>query len=205
MSEHGQLPDFKGLSKRLMAYGLVVFGQFSLGGEDAVVPGTGLSVEDFVAKVLSDYATGRIKHQKSRGSLMAVLGTALRNDIFDALRKKSHELEETRATISVNEDSEEKDHEKPALDEYPQSLAPAPSSVVDEDEYRARIRAVVDDEPPLKELVEAVLDLELYKPEDIADALGTSAADIQNRKKKLRRRLRQSGLVHLPEEEGRTL
>lgn len=116
MSEHGQLPDFKGLSKRLMAYGLVVFGQFSLGGEDAVVPGTGLSVEDFVAKVLLEYATGRIKHQKSRGSLMAVLGTALRNDIFDALRKKSHELEETRATISVNEDSEEKDHEKPALD-----------------------------------------------------------------------------------------
>jgi DNA-directed RNA polymerase specialized sigma24 family protein len=188
-----------------MAYGLVIFAQFSLGVEDAVVPGTGLSVEDFVAKVLMEYATGKIKHQKSRGSLMTVLGNAMRNDIIDALRKKSHELEETRATISVNEDSEGKDHEKPALDEYPQSLAPDPFSVVDEDEYRARVRAVVDDEPPLKDLVEAVLDLELYKPEDIADALGTGAADIQNRKKKLRRRLRQSGLVHLPEEEGRTL
>ena len=205
MSEHGQLPDFKDLSKRLMSYGLVVFGHFSLGGEDAVVPGTGLSVEDFVVKVLQEYATGRIKHQKSRGSLMTVLGTAMRNDIVDALRKKSHELEETRATISVNEDSEEKDHEKPALDEYPQSMAPDPSSVVDEEEYRARIRTVVDDEPPLKDLVEAVLDLELYKPEDIADASGTSAADIQNRKKKLRRRLRQSELVQLPEEEGRSL
>ena len=205
MSEHGQLPDFKSLSKRLMAYGLVVFAEFSLGGVDAVVPGTGLSVEDFVAKVLLEYATGKIKHQKSRGSLMTVLSTAMRNDIIDALRKKSHELEETRATITVNEDSEEKDHEKPALDEFPQSLAPDPSSVVDEEEYRARVRAVVDNEPPLKDLVEAVLDLELYKPEDIADALGTSAADIQNRKKKLRRRLCQSELVHSPEEEGRTL
>lgn len=84
-------------------------------------------------------------------------------------------------------------------------MTPDPSSVLDEDEYRAHIRAVVEDEPPLKDLVEAVLDLELCKPEDIADALGTSAADIQNRKKKLRRRLRQSELVHLPEEEGRTL
>ena len=108
MSEHGQLPDFKSLSKRLMAYGLVVFAEFSLGGEDAVVPGTGLSVEDFVAKVLLEYATGKIKHQKSRGSLMTVLSTAMRNDIIDALRKKSHELEETRATITVDEDSEGK-------------------------------------------------------------------------------------------------
>ena len=205
MSEHGQLPDFKSLSKRLMAYGLVVFAEFSLGGEDAVVPGTGLSAEDFVAKVLLEYATGKIKHQKSRGSLMTVLSTAMRNDIIDALRKKSHKLEETRATITVDEDSEGEDHEKPAMDQFPQLLAPDPSAVVDEDEYRARVRAVVDNEPPLKDLVEAVLDLELYKPEDIADALGTSAADIQNRKKKLRRRLCQSELVHSTEEEGRTL
>jgi RNA polymerase sigma factor (sigma-70 family) len=188
-----------------MAYGLVVFAEFSLGGVDAVVPGTGLSVEDFVAKVLLEYATGKIKHQKSRGSLMTVLSTAMRNDIIDALRKKSHKLEETRATITVDEDSEGEDHEKPAMDQFPQSLAPDPSSVVDEDEYRARVRAVVDNEPPLKDLVEAVLDLELYKPEEIADALGTSAPDIQNRKKKLRRRLCQSELVHSTEEEGRTL
>ena len=137
--------------------------QFSLGGKDGVVPGAGLSVEDFVAKVLVAYAIGKIKHQNSRGSLMTVLGTAMRNDIIpDALRKKSHEMEEARATTSANEDSEENHHEKPALDEYPQSLAPDPYSVVDEDEYRARIRTVVDDELPLKDLVEAVLDLELY-------------------------------------------
>jgi RNA polymerase sigma factor (sigma-70 family) len=204
LSEHGQLPDFNSLSKRLAAYGLVVFGQFSLGGEGAVVPGTGLSVEDYVAKVLLEYAIGKLKHQNSRGSLMTVLGRAMRNDIIDALRKKSHKMEEARATTSANEDSEEKHHEKPALDEYPQLLAPDPYSVVDDHEYRTRIRAVVDDEPPLKDLVEAVLDLELERPEDIADALGTTAADVQNRKKKLRRRLRQSGLVQLPEEEGRT-
>ncbi len=205
MSEHGQLPDFRGLSKRLMAYGLVVFAEFSLGGVDAVVSGSGLSVEDFVAKVLQEYATGRIKYQKSRGSLMTVLGTAMRNDIIDALRKKSHEFEEMRATISVNEDAEEKNHEQPALDEFPQSLVPDPFSIVGEEEYRAQVRAVVDNEPPLKDLVEAVLDLELYKPEAIADALGTSAVDVQNRKKKLRRRLCQSGLVHSSKEVGRTL
>ena len=29
-----------------------------------MVPGTGLSVEDFVAKVLLEYTTGKIKHHK---------------------------------------------------------------------------------------------------------------------------------------------
>jgi RNA polymerase sigma factor (sigma-70 family) len=195
LSDQGRYPDFKKLTKRLTAYGSVVFAEFSLGGRDAVVPGTGLSIEDFVAKVLLEYAIGKIKHHKSRGALMTVLGTAMRNDIIDALRKKSHEREETRSSISVNEDAEVKDHEKPALDDYPQQFAPDPASVVDENEYSERVRSAVEDEPALKEVVEAVLDLELYKPEEIADAVGTSAAEIQNRKKKLRRRLRKEGLV----------
>jgi DNA-directed RNA polymerase specialized sigma24 family protein len=58
-----------------------------------------------------------------------------------------------------------------------------------------RVRSAFDDDSALKEVVEAVLDLDLYKPEEIADAVGTNAADIQNRKKRLRRRLREKGLV----------
>lgn len=195
MNEQGQYPDFKQLTKRLTAYGLVVFAEFSIGGKDAVIPGTGLSIEDFVGKVLLEYTLGKIKHHKSRGSLITVLGTAMRNDIIDALRKKSHELEETRSSISSNEDSDVKDDEKSALDDYPQHSALDQISVLDEADYRDRVRSALDDEPELKEVVEAVLDLDLYKPEEIADAIGTNAAEIQNRKKKLRRRLREKGLV----------
>ena len=195
MIGQGQYPDFKQLNKRLTAYGSVVFAEFSLGGRDAVIPGTGLSIEDFVGKVLLEYTTGTIKHHKSRGSLITVLGTAMRNDIIDALRKKSHELEKARSSISVNEDSELQVHEKPALEDYPHPSAFDPTSVLDENAYRDRVRSAFDGEPPLKEVVEAVLDFDLYKPEEIADAVGTSAADIQNRKKKLRRRLREKGLV----------
>jgi RNA polymerase sigma factor (sigma-70 family) len=195
LNEPDQYPNFKQLTKRLTAYGTVVFAEFAIGGKDAVVPGTGLSVEDFVGKILLEYTLGKIKHHKSRGSLITVLGTAMRNDIIDALRKKSHEREETRLSISVNEDSELQDHEKPALDDYPQESPPDPASMIDEDDYRNRVRSAFDDEPALKEVVEAVLDLDLYKPEEIADAVGTNAADIQNRKKRLRRRLREKGLV----------
>lgn len=205
MSEQGNYPDFKSLTGRLISYGLVVFAEFALGGKDAVIPGIGLSVEDFVAKTLLEYTTGKIKHHKSRGSLMTVLGTAMRNDIIDALRKKSHEREEAHATISINEDSDIKEDGKLALDDYPQSLFPDPASVLDEDEYRGRVREAVYDEPALKEMVEAVLDLELYKPEEIADAVGTSAADIQNRKKRLRRRLCTGELVNISRKEAKTL
>lgn len=196
LNEQGQYPDFKQLTKRLTAYGSVVFAEFSLGGKDAVIPGTGLSIEDFVGKVLLEYTLGKIKHHKSRGSLITVLGTAMRNDIIDALRKKSHEREETRSSISANEDSEVQKREKPALDDYPQQSAPDQISVLDEADYRDGVRSAFDDEPALKEVVEAVLDLDLYKPEEIADAIGTNTADIQNRKKTLRRRLRATGLLN---------
>jgi RNA polymerase sigma factor (sigma-70 family) len=195
LSEQGQHPDFKQLTKRLTAYGSVVFAELSLGGKDAVIPGTGLSVEDFVEKVLLEYTLGKIKHHKSRGSLVTVLGTAMRNDIIDALRKKSHEREETRSSISANEDLDAQGHDKPALDDYAHQSTPDQASVLDEVAYRDRVRAAFASEPALKEVVEAVLDLDLYKPDEIADAIGTNAADIQNRKKKLRRRLREKGLV----------
>ncbi len=190
-----QDPDFKQFTKRLSAYGSVVFGEFSIGGKDALIPGTGLSIEDFVGKTLLDYMLGKIKHHKSRGSLMTVLGTAMRNDIIDALRKKSHESEESRSSISASQDSEVQEHGKPALDDYSQQFPHDQVSVLDEADYRDRVRSAFESEPKLKEVVEAVLDLDLYRPEEIADAIGTTPADIQNRKKKLRRRLRATGLV----------
>jgi len=195
LSRQDQAPDFKDLAKRLTAYGAVVFAEFALGGKDSVVPGTGLSVEDFVEKVLLEYATGKIKHHPSRGALITILGTAMRNDIIDALRKKSHEREEMRSVVSVHDDGDDRNHEKPALDDYRQQVFPAPDAGLQEDDYRQRVRTAVQDEPELKELAEAVIDLELYKPEEIAEAVGTSAAEIQNRKKRLRRRVTKHGLV----------
>ena len=204
LSEHGQHPDFKELTKRLTAYGLVVFAEFSLGGNDVAIPGTGLSIGDFVGKVLLEYASGRIKHHKSRGSLMTVLGTALRNDIIDALRKKSHECEVSRSPVSVTEDVDVKDDRQPTLDDYPQQSWPDPIISIAEDNYRDRVRSAFDSEPELKEVVEAVLDLDLYKPEEIADAIGTTAGNIQNRKKKLRRRLTEKALIRNPGKEDET-
>src|SRR5258708_31245353 len=119
----------------------------------------------------------------------------MRNEIIDALRKKSHECEVSRSPVSVTENMDAKEDRQQTLDEYPQQSIPDPIVVLDENNYRDRVRLAFDSELTLKEVVEAVLDLDLYKPEEIADAIGTTAAGIQNRKKKLRRRLRERVLV----------
>jgi predicted nucleotidyltransferase len=57
------------------------------------------------------------------------------------------------------------------------------------------VRAAFASEPQLGDLVRAVLDLDLAKPQEIAAALGISTEEVHNRKKRLRRRLVEYGLV----------
>ncbi|MEI9978360.1 MAG: hypothetical protein WDN23_05065 [Edaphobacter sp.] len=90
---------FGELAVRLTGYGLRTFAEFGLGGPNATIPGVGLSVEDFVWKVLSEYAEGKVSYQAERGELASLLAKALRNDIIDALRKAAHSKEEARSPL----------------------------------------------------------------------------------------------------------
>ena len=177
--------DFGELAVRLATYAARTFAEFGLGGAGATVPGVGLSVEDFVWKVLSEYAEGTLAYEAVRGDLFSLLARALRNDIIDALRKAAHAREEPRSSIPRGKRSA---IESPALDELP-----TPGLDIDvilaEDYYRKRLLAVLAKEPELAEVVTAVIDLNLATPREIARELGISVGDFQNRKKRLRRRL----------------
>lgn len=177
--------DFAELAIRLASYGLRVFAEFGLGGQSATVPGVGLSVEDFVWNVLSEYAEGALSYEAERGELFSLLARALRNDIIDALRRASHSREEARSPLSRESTSE---NVLPALDE----LAARGRNIdilLAEESYRERLLAAFQGEPELAEVVRAVVDFDLARPREIAEALGISVAEYQNRKKRLRRRL----------------
>ncbi len=177
--------DFGELAVRLAGYGLRVFAEFGLGGQGAMVAGVGMSVEDFVWNVLAEFAEGTLAYKAERGELFSLLARALRNDIIDSLRKAAHFREESRSPLPREDKSQS---EKPALDELP-TPGKAIDSLLAEDSYRARLLDAFAEEPELFEVVHVVLDLELTKPREIAEALGIPVTEFQNRKKRLRRRL----------------
>lgn len=177
--------DFAELAVRLASYGLRIFAEFGLGGRNATVPGVGLSVEDFVWKVLSEYAEGAVAYEADRGTLFSLLAKALRHDVIDALRKAAHSREEARSPLP-REDRSGK--EPAALDELPIHTTDI-ATVIEEDSYREDLLAAFADEPELAAVVRVVLDSDLAKPQEIAAVLGISVKEYQNRKKRLRRRL----------------
>jgi DNA-directed RNA polymerase specialized sigma24 family protein len=176
--------DLSELAVRLTAFARRTFADFALGGQDTALVGVGLSIEDFVWRVLEEYVEGRLEHEVGRGDLFSLLATALRNDIIDSLRKAAHMREETRSPLPRERDSGD---DRPSLDELP-SNATHVFAVLDEEEYRKRVLASLAAEPELTEMVGVILDLNVYRPREIAAALGISATEVQNRKKRLRRR-----------------
>lgn len=187
--------DFGELAVRLASYGLRTFAEFGLGGRSATVPGVGLSVEDFVWNVLSEYAEGGLAYEAARGELFSLLARALRNDIIDALRKAAHSREEARSPLPRESKTEK---EPPALDEMA-SDGTSVDSLLAEDSYRERLLEAFAEEPELAEVVRAVFYLDLTKPREIADALGIPVTEFQNRKKRLRRRLIEYRAVEVSE------
>jgi len=183
--------DLGELALRLAAFARRTFADFGLPSPDATVTGVGLSMEDFVWTVLEAYVEGRLEYDASRGDLFSLLATAIRNDIIDSLRKAAHIREETRSTLPGEPDSKVA---PPSLDEMPSAAIDVPA-MLDEENYRKRVWSSLDGEPELAGVVRAILDLNLYKPREIAAALGISVTEVQNRKKRLRRRFIESHLV----------
>jgi DNA-directed RNA polymerase specialized sigma24 family protein len=183
--------DLSELALRLTAFARRTFADFGIGGRDTALAGVGLSMEDFVWRVLEEYVEGKLEHEVSRGDLFSLLATAVRNDIIDSLRKAAHMREERRSSLPRERNCAD---EPPALDELP-SNATHFFAVLEEEDYRKRIWASLAEEPELTEIVRVVLDLNVYKPREIGAALGISAAEVQNRKKRLRRRFLECNLA----------
>jgi DNA-directed RNA polymerase specialized sigma24 family protein len=172
--------DACALIEKLTAHALRVFAEQGLGGKGAVMPGVGKSAEDFAYDILVQYLTGKIKNRD-----VPYLFTALRNDILDKLKSAAHK---TTDHLPSGPQPDPDDGKTKSLDGF-QSWQPRMDDVVCEKSYEERARNLVAGEPDLRELVEAVLDLDLHKPAEIAEALGTTAAEIQARKKRAKRRL----------------
>jgi hypothetical protein len=183
----GNIPDFRALADQLAAYAVQIFAEYGLRDPDLVVSGTGRSMEDFLAQVLGDYATGKIKHHSSKGELISLLGKALKRDVHDALiRKRSHLREENRDVTPAP--SDDGTGTEKAIDGLPHP-GHSVDDLFNEQEYKDRVRAALSAEPDLVDLADTVFELNIDKRQEQADVLGISTQELDNRKKRLRRRL----------------
>jgi len=183
------------LNRRLTAFALRLFAEHGLAGLGTVIPGTGVSAEDLVGKILVEYCEGKTVHHPSRGTLVTLLCTGIRNDFYDALSKASHDRE---MVPDERDNSGEDDHSTAkSLTGYPDPKVMDPVVELDEERYRERVLKYFADDPELRDVCEAVLCLDLYKPADIANCLGISVNEFHNRKKRLRLRLIKYGIVRL--------
>jgi DNA-directed RNA polymerase specialized sigma24 family protein len=169
------------LIDKLMAHALRVFAEYGLGGKDAVVPGIGKSAEDFASEALAAYLTDK----KLKNKDIPYLLTALRNDIIDSLRLHAHShTEHMPASPPAGLDPEN----TRCLESFSSKEPRADCRACDE-EYKDRVRALVADEPRLREVVEAILDMDETKPAGIAEVLDIPVTEVNVRQKTLRRRL----------------
>jgi DNA-directed RNA polymerase specialized sigma24 family protein len=175
--------------KMLLAHALRVFGEFGLSGADAVLSGFGKSAEDYAQTVFIKYVLGQTKAKE-----LAYLCKAIRNDIIDDLRSPVQKLTESRANLTEN--TVEGDKHIASMDDLHSPKKPV-DDFLSEESYIARLRLCVENEPDLKEYLEAIVDIGLTKPADIASFLEISPEAVRARQKKMRRRLIGHGIVQV--------
>jgi DNA-directed RNA polymerase specialized sigma24 family protein len=185
--------DVCALIDKFVAHALRVFAEFGIGNKDALIPGVGKSAEDFAYEALTAHLTDK----KFKNKDIPYCLTALRNDIIDALRLHAHS--HTEHMPASPPDGLDPENTR-CLDGFSSSEPRADDQVCDK-EYEKRVRAAVDDEPELREVVEAVLDLGELQPLGIAEVLNIPVKAVYMRKKRLKRRLIGFKKLEVPREE----
>lgn len=136
---------------------------------------------------------GELKYHSAKGPVIPFLAKVMKRDFLDLLRRKSYRTTEIlpRVTEAAEDDSQP---QKGAVSKGLEELAGSSNTleIVSAVEFRERILNLVKGEQDLEDLIVAVLDLNLKKPQEIADVLQTDTKDILNRRRRLRWRIAES-------------
>lgn len=181
--------DWQEVLDCLTAYAVGLFASVGLLGSESVMRGIGKSPSDLAADTIMKVLTEEgVKYRSWRGPLVPFLKKVMLNDFRDQLRNSAYK--KTVAPKPATE-TNESDSLREAPLPHSKEVAPTgnPLSVAMEKEQKEQIRGLLGNEDDLREVVDAVVELDCYKPSQIAEVLELSVEEVQNRKKRLRRRL----------------
>ncbi len=182
-----QKPRFSGqeldaLLKKLTAHAVRLFAEAGLLGLNTVLRGTGVSPEDLAADTIAKLLSGELHYHSSKGKVDAFLAKVMQNDLRDLLRSKAHS-----ASTKVDQEGDA-NVDSPVRGEH-SSSNPNPFDAAAENEIKRQVFALAGGDRELEEFAYAVLEVGAVKPQDVAELLKADTTDIQNRKKRWRRRL----------------
>jgi len=176
--------DFDALLSRLYAVAQGLFARQGLKGEASILPATGKSAEDLAVDVITDLIVGEKVEWRPKQpdeDPFPLLVTVLKHDFLDLVRK-GRAYKRTAVVASLQD---EEDLGRIA----PPELAVDIHDKAEDAATKERVYALVKGERELEEYVEAVFELGLTKPKDIAEFLGISSDQGRNRQRRLRTRL----------------
>lgn len=191
--------DYKNLIVRLTAHACRFLNASQVADSEHVVQGTGLSPEDFAIQTLEMFSIGKLPHDDSKGmgGLIRHLTVAMEHDILDALDRAEHKRVDFLDPVATTQNGQET--ESTALADLP-GEEDDPIAWLDGEGFKAKMYSLVERDNELKEMAVAIFEVNALKPREIAEVCMTTAADIQNRKKRFGRLLQENG--YKPKEGG---
>jgi hypothetical protein len=174
--------DYEKLLGRLAARACDVLNVARFAVEDFVVDGLGKSPVDFSVDVFVLYLTGALPFTGDEEALYHFLAEVM---VHDILEMRSSARKTTKKVPHLSGEVDETGTPQKGLDDFDSGLSI--DQLVEGDLFKERLYAALKPtEPELCELVEAIFELNVLTPREIADVIGTTPSEIQNRKKRLK-------------------
>lgn len=185
--------NYKDLILRLTAHACRFLGVCQTKENEQVIEGTGSSPEDFAIHVVELFAVGKLPHEDSKGTggLIRHLTVAMEHDILDALDRAEHKL--GQSVDDVPSDTDDRAESRKTQVAELRAEAHDPVTYSDGEAFKATIYSLTKDDRDLTEMAVAIFEVNALKPREIAEVCMTTPADIQNRKKRFGRILRDHG------------
>lgn len=178
--------DFDSLLSRLLTAAEGLFARQGLKGDASILPGTGKSAEDLVLDTVQEFIRGQNVEWRPKTpdeDPYPLLLTALWHDFLDLVKKgRSY-----KRTIVV--DSVEGSGTSIKIDQQAADIEESFSLGENDAITKERVYSFIAGDEDLQEYIEAILELDLRKPKEIAEALGITTDEVRLRQRRARTRL----------------
>jgi DNA-directed RNA polymerase specialized sigma24 family protein len=194
--EAGGDTNYEKLVGRLTERACHVLGVVRSVGSTYVVDGLGKSPVDFALDVLELYLTDKLSFSGDEEALFCFLAEVMGHDIVDHLRSSARKT--TVKVSPLSGDLQDGEVFGTGLDDFDSGLSV--DKLIEGELFKERLYAVLEhSEPELYEMVYAIFEFNVFTPREIAEIVGTTPSDIQNRKKRLRNFLAKNNSYGSPE------